>query len=91
MLYVSSPTRWRVGYRKVEQRERSIHPAEDGVGQVDVAIEEIGVEVVDDILLGPSGRGGGSIRTSESGHLFLEVGEVPAGIVDAQTCLCSFS
>ncbi|VDP40208.1 unnamed protein product [Heligmosomoides polygyrus] len=56
-------------------------------GQVDVAIEEIGVEVVDDLLRGPSGKGDGS----ESGHLGLEVGEVPAGIADAQTCLCCFS
>uniref|UniRef100_A0A8L8K4I7 Aquaporin n=1 Tax=Heligmosomoides polygyrus TaxID=6339 RepID=A0A8L8K4I7_HELPZ len=62
-------------------------------GQVDVAIaiEETGVEVVDDLLHGSSGRGDGSVRTSESGHLFLEVGEAPAGSADVQPCLCSFS
>ncbi|VDO63294.1 unnamed protein product [Heligmosomoides polygyrus] len=52
-------------------------------GQVDVAIEEIGVEVVDDLLHGPSGRGDGSVGTSESGHLGLEVSEVSAGIAYA--------
>ncbi|VDP55242.1 unnamed protein product [Heligmosomoides polygyrus] len=45
-------------------------------GQVNVAIEEIGVEVVDDLLHGPSGRGGGSVSTTESGRLGLEVGGV---------------
>ncbi|VDO68126.1 unnamed protein product [Heligmosomoides polygyrus] len=60
-------------------------------GPVDVAIEEIGVEVVDDHLHGPSGRSDGSVRTSESDHLGLEDGEVPASIADAQPCLCCFS
>ncbi|VDO91164.1 unnamed protein product [Heligmosomoides polygyrus] len=72
VLYVSSPTRWRVGSRKGEQRGRRIQPAEDALGQVDVAIEEIGVEIVNDLLHGSSGRGNGSVGTSESGHLGLE-------------------
>ncbi|VDP63959.1 unnamed protein product [Heligmosomoides polygyrus] len=59
--------------------------------QVDVAIEEFRVEVVDDLLHGLSGRGDGPVRTSESGYLGLEVGEVPAGIADARLCLRSFS
>ncbi|VDO74644.1 unnamed protein product [Heligmosomoides polygyrus] len=45
-------------------------------GQVDV--EVIGVEVMDDLLHGSSEEGGGSVRTSESGHLDLEAGDVPA-------------
>ncbi|VDO19567.1 unnamed protein product [Heligmosomoides polygyrus] len=45
--------------QKGEQRGRRIHPAEDVMGQVDVAVEEVGVEVVDDLLHCPSGRGDG--------------------------------
>ncbi|VDP21942.1 unnamed protein product [Heligmosomoides polygyrus] len=58
--------------------------------QVDVAIEEIGVEILDDLLHGPPGRGDGFVGTSESGHLGLEVGEDPAGIADTERCLFNF-
>lgn len=50
-----------------------IRPAEKGMGQVEVVIEEIGVEIVDDLFHCLSGRGGGSIRARESGRLGLEV------------------
>ncbi|VDO62459.1 unnamed protein product [Heligmosomoides polygyrus] len=45
-------------------------PRKTAWGQVDVAIEEIGVEVLDDLLYGPSGRGDGSICDSSA----LELG-----------------
>lgn len=71
--------RWRdeMACWKGDQRGRRTHPAEDGMGQVNVATEAIGVEFVNELFHYPSWSGDGFIRTSESRHRDLEVGEVP--------------
>ncbi|VDP54532.1 unnamed protein product [Heligmosomoides polygyrus] len=83
-LILSRPTAARffeMAFRIPEMKtEGTTHLRKTACGQMDVAIKEVGVQVVDDLLHCPFGRGDGSVRTSESGHLGLEVGEVPMGI-----------
>ncbi|KAK6744042.1 hypothetical protein RB195_011002 [Necator americanus] len=59
--------------------------------QVDMAVEENSVEVVDDFLHSLSRCNGSSLRDSESNHLRLAISEVSMDIVDAFSRLCSFS
>ncbi|EYC29624.1 hypothetical protein Y032_0006g3079 [Ancylostoma ceylanicum] len=58
--------------------------------ELDMAVEEIRVEVVDDLLHYPSRWGDRSIWAPEGCHLGLTVGEVSAGVADASPCLCGF-
>ncbi|KAK6733495.1 hypothetical protein RB195_017319 [Necator americanus] len=51
--------------------------------QVDMAVEEIRVEVVDDFLHPPSRCNCCSLRVPESSHPLLATGEVSTGIADA--------
>lgn len=50
-----------------------------------MATEEIGVEVSDDLLHCPFGRGDDSMRASEKSHLGLEEAKILAGIAEAQS------
>ncbi|KAK6748728.1 hypothetical protein RB195_001381 [Necator americanus] len=59
--------------------------------QVDMAVEEIRVEVVDGFLYSPSRCNGYSLRVPESSHPRLATGEVSTGIADASPRLCCFS
>ncbi|KAK6749473.1 hypothetical protein RB195_001840 [Necator americanus] len=59
--------------------------------QVDMVVEEIGVELVDDVLHSPSRCNGCSLQVPESSHSRLATGEVSTGIADAFSRLCSFS
>ncbi|KAK6762365.1 hypothetical protein RB195_023181 [Necator americanus] len=59
--------------------------------QVDMAVEEIRIEVVDDFLHPPSRCNGCSLWVPESSHPRLATGEVSTGIADAFPRLCSFS
>ncbi|PIO70778.1 putative endoribonuclease L-PSP [Teladorsagia circumcincta] len=55
--------------------------------QMDIAVEETRVEVVDDFLHCPSGCSNCSIGTSEAGHLGLVAGKATACIADAAPAL----
>ena len=57
---------------------------------VDVAVEEIGVEVMDDFLHRLSGSSDCSVRASEADHLVIVIGEGSSGVADALPHLCRF-
>ncbi|XGW10426.1 hypothetical protein V3C99_012149, partial [Haemonchus contortus] len=57
---------------------------------VDVAVEEIRVEVVDDLLHCPSGCSNCSVRTTKGSHLSLVIGEIPPGFANALSGLGGF-
>ncbi|KAK6764108.1 hypothetical protein RB195_024436 [Necator americanus] len=59
--------------------------------QVDMAVEEITVEVVDISLHSLSRCNGCSLRVPKSSHPCLATGEVSKGIAEASSRLCSFS
>ena len=58
--------------------------------RVDVAVKEIGVEVVDDFLHRLSRSTDCSVWASEADHLVFVIGEGSSGVADALPNLCRF-